>query len=115
LTLTNRHIKFMTIILLLVQLCLPLSGSLYISTVESTNETGHTGIVCVHTDADAGHESQDSHEQVPHCHELEAPCDTASGAVVKHSPIISLLATSYDGAVLPGYGAPPEIPPKNNV
>lgn len=114
-TITNRHSKFITIILLLVQLCLPLSGSLYISTIDSASEAGHTGIICAHTDVDAGNESQGGHQQVPYCHELDAPCDTASSTVVKHSPIISTLTASYNGAFKPGYGAPPEIPPKISV
>lgn len=114
-TLSERHDKILTILLLLVQLCLPFSGSLYISTNMSTSETGHTETACAHSDVDADNESQDRHNQIPHCHELDAPCDTVSGTVVKHSPLISLHKASYNGAFLPGYGAPPEFPPKYNV
>jgi hypothetical protein len=114
-TLSERHSKILTILLLLVQICLPLSGSLYISTNMSTSEIGHTETACVHADADADHESEDGHDQIPHCHELDAPCDTASGTVVKHSPLISQLTASHRGAFLPGYVAPLEIPPKFNV
>jgi len=70
---------------------------------------------CTHADADAEHESRDGHEQIPHCHELDAPCDTLSGTLIKHSPLISQLTASHRGAFLPGYGAPLEIPPKNTV
>ena len=103
------------ILLLLVQICLPLTGSLYISTNMSTSETGHTETACVHSDADADHESGDRHDQIPHCHELDAPYDTLSGTLIKHSLLISQLTASYRGAFLPGYGAPPEPPPKYNV
>lgn len=112
---SNRHSRIVIILLLLVQICLPLTGSLYISTNMSTSETGHTETACVHSDADADHESGDRHDQIPHCHELDAPCDAVSGTVVKHSPLISLHKASYNGAFLPGYGAPLEIPPKFNV
>jgi len=112
---TCRHFKILSILLLLVQLCLPLSGPLYISTSVSTSEAGHTGSACVHADADVDHESKDGHGQIPHCHELDAPCDTASGTEVKHSPLISKLTAFHRGAYLPGYGAPLEIPPKNKV
>lgn len=112
---TNRHSRILTVLLLLVQLCLPLSGSLYISTNVSLSETSHTETVCDHADADADHESKGGHEQIPHCHELDAPCDTVPGTVIKHTPLISQLTASHRGALLPGYGAPLEIPPKNNV
>ncbi len=113
--LSNRHSRILTVLLLLVQLFLPLSGSLYISTIESTSEASHTGIACTHTDEDADHESQDSHDQSHHCHELDAPYDTVSGTVVKHSPLISPLTASYKGSFLTGYGVPPEIPPEYGV
>lgn len=111
----DRHSKMITMLLLLVQICLPLSGPLYISTNMSTSETGHAETACVHADADADHESKDGHGQIPHCHELDAPCDTVSGTVVIHSPLISQLIVSHRGVFLPGYGAPPEIPPKSIV
>ena len=110
----DRHSKIITMLLLVVQICLPLSGSLYISTYMSTSETGYTETACVHADADADHESKDGHDQIPHCHELDAPCETVSGMVVKHSPFISQLTVSQRGAFLPGHGAPLEIPPKNS-
>jgi len=111
----SRHSKIITMLLLLVQICLPLSVSLYISTNMSTRETGHTETACVHVDADADIEPEDGHDQIPHCHELCAPCDTVSGTVIKHSPLLSQLTASHGGAILPGYGAPLEIPPKNIV
>lgn len=108
----GRHSKIITMLLLLVQLCLPLSGSLYISTVTSVSEAGHTEKICAHTDADTSHESQDTHNQIPHCHELDAPCDTISGTEVTYSTLTSELTASHGGAFLPGYGDPLEIPPK---
>lgn len=111
----DRQGKIITMLLLLVQICLPLSGALYISTNMSARETGHTETACVHADADANHESRDGHDQIPHCHELDAPCDTVSVTVLKHSPLISRLTASHRGAFLPGYGAPPEIPPEKMV
>ncbi len=114
-TLTDRHTRFLIVLLLLVQLSLPLFGSLYISTIVSTGEASHTEMMCVHTDADIYHESQDRHEHIPHCHELDSPYDTVSGTFVKHSPLISPLTALYKGAFLPGYGAPLEIPPKSHV
>jgi len=114
-TLTGAPGKTLTVLLLLVQLCLPLSGPLYIATVFSTNEAGHTGKACAHSDAGADHESQDGHEQIPHCHELDAPCDTVAGTVVKLAVLVSPLTTSYKGVDLPGYGAPLEFPPRHIV
>ncbi|MDD5287318.1 MAG: hypothetical protein PHD54_15815 [Desulfuromonadaceae bacterium] len=112
---SNRHCKIVTILLLLVQMCLPLSGPLYISTNVSSIEKSLTETACLHADADTDHQSKDGREQIPHCHELDAPCDTVSGALIKHSPLISKLTASHSGAFLPGYGAPLEIPPKNIV
>lgn len=101
--------------LLLVQLCLPFSGPIYFSTYLSTDEAEHTGLVCAHTADDADHDSQDDHKLITHCHELDAPCDTASGPSFDRFPVISALIASYDGAVLPGCGARIYIPPKNRV
>jgi len=111
----DRHSKIITMLLLLVQICLPLSGSLYISANMSKSETGYTETACTHVDADADHETSDRHDQIPHCHILDAPCDTVSGMAVKHSPFISRLIAFHSGAFLPGYDAPLEIPPKNIV
>lgn len=110
---SGRHIKVLTIVLLLVQLCLPVSGAVYFSDHLQASDDGHSEMSCAHTDAAADHESTDGHEQIPHCHELDAPCDTLTGTVVKHSPGSSPLKASYKGALLPGYGALIEIPPKN--
>lgn len=114
-TVMSGHNKIITMLLLLVQICLPLSGSLYVSANMSKSETGHSVAACAHADADADHESRDGHDHIPHCHELDAPCDTVSGTVLKHSPLISRLTASHGGTFLPGYGAPPEIPPENMV
>lgn len=113
--LSNRHGRILTVLLLLLQLCLPLSGSLCISTIESTSEASHTGIACAHTDEDGDHESQGGHDQSHHCHELDAPYDTVSGTVVKHSPLISPLTASDKCSFLPEYCATPEIPPENRA
>jgi hypothetical protein len=111
----DRQGKIIIMLLLLVQICLPLSGSLYLSTNMSTSEAGHTETGCVHVDIDVDHESRDGHDQIPHCHELDAPWDTVSGTTVNHTPLISQLTALQSGALLPGYGAPLEIPPKNKV
>ncbi|MSM39049.1 MAG: hypothetical protein GJT30_05445 [Geobacter sp.] len=112
---SGRHIKILTIVLLLVQLCLPISGAFYVADHLQTSAAGHAASSCAHTDAAADHESTDGHEQIPHCHELDAPCDTVPGSVVKHTQSIASLTASYKGALLPGYAALIEIPPKNIV
>ena len=101
--------------LLLVQLCLPVSAAVYLSDHLQTSAAGLSEMSCAHTDAAADHESTDQHEQIPHCHELDAPCDILPGTVVNHTPGISLLTASYKGSLLPGYGALIEIPPINIV
>lgn len=114
-SLPDRHIKVLTIVLLVVQLCLPVYGPDYFSAFLSTIEANHAGFVCAHADADSDHESQDGHQHIAHCHELDAPCDTASGLVLDYSPVISALTSSDKGALLHGYGAPFDIPPENRV
>ena len=109
------NLKIMAVPLLLVQLCLPVSGAVYFSDHLQTSAAGHSEMSCAHLDAAADHESRDRHEQILHCHELDAPCDTLPGTAVKHTPDISPLTASYKGALLPGYGALIEIPPKNIV
>lgn len=114
-SLIGRHSKFMTIILLLVQLCLPLSGPLYISAAYGEREAGHTAPACAHPDADSDHESQDSHQQITHCHVLDAPGVTSSAPVLDYSPVISILTSSDKGALLDGYGVPFDIPPEHHA
>jgi hypothetical protein len=111
----GSHIKVLTIVLLLVQLCLPVSGAVYFSDHLQASGDGHSEMSCAHTDAAADLESTEGHEQIPHCHELDAPCDTLTGTVIKHTQDISPLTASYKGALLPGYVALIEIPPKNIV
>ena len=108
-------IKVLALLLLAVQLCLPISGSVYVSGFLSNGEASHMGMICDHTDADSGHESQDNHQQIAHCHELDAPGVTASGPVLDYSPVISTLTSSDKGTLLDGYGAPLDIPPENRV
>lgn len=96
----NRHSRFPVILLLLVQLCLPLTGKFYISTVVSMSEAGHTEAICLHTEADADNESRDGHEQILRCHELNAPSVTASGPVLDYSPAVSILTSSDKDALL---------------
>jgi len=112
---SGRHIKALTIVLLLVQLCLPVSGAVYFADHLQMSAAGHSEMSCAHTDAAADHESRDGHEQIPHCHELDAPCDTLPDAVVKNTLNIYPLTASYKGALLQGYSALIEIPPKNIV
>ncbi len=102
--------------MLLLQIIFPLYGSLYIFTVADLNESEHAGITaCAHTDADFDHKSGENHQQVFHCHVLDAPYDTASRIVVKHSPLVSQLTAPYKGAFLPGYGVPFDIPPEDFI
>lgn len=109
----TRHTKIVTITLLLVQLCLPLSGPVHIIEYLSASEAAHKGIACAHTDADSGHESPDGHKQIIHCHELDAPCDTVPGTVLELSAVVSSLTSSDKGVLLTGYKAPIDIPPKS--
>lgn len=107
------YIKVPTLFLLVILLCLPVYGPDYFSEYLSTTATHHSGFVCDHAGADSGHESQHGHQNIHHCHELDAPCITSSGPVLDHSPIISILASSDRGALLEGYGFPFDIPPEN--
>lgn len=111
---SNKHIKVLTILLLVVQLCLPVYGPDYFSEFLSSIEANNAGFVCDHSDADSDCESRDDH-QATHCHELDAPSVTASGPALDYSPVISTLTPSDKGALLRGYGVPFDIPPENRV
>lgn len=115
--LTDRDIKVLIIVLLAVLLCLPAYGPDYFSQYLSTAEANHAGFVCDHADADAdpGHETQDEHRHIAHCHELDAPCVMPSALRLDYSPLVSAIASSNKGTVLDGYGAPFDIPPENRV
>lgn len=114
-SLPDRHLKVLTIALLVILLCLPVYGPDYFSEYLSTVATHHSGFVCDHAGADSGHESQDGHQHITHCHELDAPCVTSFGLVLDYSPIVSALTSSDKGALLHGYDAPFDIPPENRV
>lgn len=114
-TLINGHSRILTMLLLLVQLSLPLSGPLYISNLLGSIEESHAGFVCTHAGSDAGHEPQDGHQRITHCYELDAPCDITAAIVLDYQPVISTITSSGKGALLPGYSAPIYIPPKNSV
>lgn len=109
----NRSINVLTIAPLVVLLCLPVYGPGYFSDYLSTVEANHAGFVCDHADADSDHESQDGHQKIVHCHELDTPGDITSATVVEHLPVISTLTSSDEGTPLDGYGAPFEIPPEH--
>lgn len=111
----NRHIKVLTILLLVLQLCLPVYGPDYFSEYSSTIEANNTGFVCDHAGGESGHESQDGRQDITHCHELDVPGDITYGILVDYSPVISALTSSDKGALLDGYGAPFDIPPENRV
>ncbi|MBI5485207.1 MAG: hypothetical protein HY888_12190 [Deltaproteobacteria bacterium] len=111
----HSQIRFLTIILLMVQLCLPVYGPDYFSEHLSAVGASHAGFVCDHAGADSDHESGNGNQQVAHCHELDAPCVVSSSLVLEHSPVISRLISSDKGALLDGYGAPFDIPPENPV
>ena len=110
-----RHLKALTIVLILVLFCLPLTGDVYFTTYLSTSEASDAGLICDHNGADSGHESNNGPKMITHCHELDAPYDTASGPFLGHFPIVSMLASTYLGAMLPGYEVPIDIPPENPV
>jgi hypothetical protein len=111
----DKNITVLTIVLLVVLLCLPVYGPDYFAEYLSSVEANHAGFVCDHAGADSDHESQDGHQQIGHCHELDAPCVTAAAAALDYSPAISILTSSDKGALLDGYGAPFDIPPENRV
>ncbi len=113
--LSGRHIKILTTVLLVVQLCLPVYGPDHFSGVLASLESGNSGFVCTHADVESDHDSQEGHKHFPHCHELNAPCEITSGLVLDHSPIISKLSLPDKGTLLPGYGNPIDIPPENRV
>lgn len=114
-SITCRHMKALTILLLVVQLCLPVYGPEYFSAYLSSVESSHSGFVCAHADADSDHESHDGHKPITFCHELDSPYDVTSALALEHSPVISTLTSSDKGALLDGYGAPFDIPPENCV
>lgn len=111
--LSDRHTTMLSLLLLLIQLCLSLSGPGYFYGDAGANEAVHAASACDHATADVDREPREGHDRIVHCHEFDAPCDLASVPALRHSPLTSLLSGSYDGAMLPGYGAPIEFPPKN--
>lgn len=110
---SGRHIKALAMVLLLIRLCLPISGPIYFSDYLSTSEASHAGIVCAHSGADSGHNSHDDQKRITHCHELDAPCDTVPCPVLEHLAVILSLTVSDRGTLLPGHEPPIEIPPKH--
>lgn len=112
---SSSHIKILTVLLLVVQLCLPLSGSVYVFEVSSQRGENHTGVVCTQADVAADRESHHGHEQIPHCHELDAPCESVAGFILDHSPVIAALKAADKGVLLPGYYVPIDIPPEIRV
>lgn len=113
----DGHIKVLTTALLVLLLCLPVYGPDYFSEYVSSVEAHHAGFVCNHDHAgsNSDHESQDGHQQIAHCHELDAPCDAVPAIVLGYSPVISVFTSSDKGALLDGYGAPLDIPPEHHV
>lgn len=111
--LPNKQINILTIIFLVLQLCLPVYGPAYFSEVAGTAATSQAGVVCVHVDVGTNHESQGRHPHVTPCHELDAPCDIPSAFAFDQWPLISSLTAIDKGILLPGYGAPFDIPPEN--
>lgn len=111
----DRHMKFLTIALLVVQLCLPVYGPAYFFEVLNDIEASDSGFVCNHADVESDRESHEGHQHIHHCHELNAPCEIASSLIIGHSPVISTLSSSEKGSLLPGYGSPIDIPPENFI
>lgn len=104
-------INILTIVLLVLQLCLPVYGPAYFSEVAMIADTGPGGVVCAHAEVDVNHESHENHPHMHPCYELDAPCDISHGMVLSQSIIATLIATDQ-GILLPGYGAPFDIPPE---
>lgn len=111
--LLSKQINILTIIFLVLQLCLPVYGPAYFSEVAGTAGASQAGVVCLHADVGTNHESQGRHPHVTPCHELDAPCDIHSAFVFDQRPIISSLTATDKGTLLPGYGAPFDIPPES--
>lgn len=111
---SGRHMKFWTIVLLAVLLCLPFSGPVYTSELTGSPGTSHTGFVCVHEDTDYGHESGAGHALITHCHELDAPCDAPPPLKLDYPPAVSTLTSPVSGSLLPGHDIPIEFPPENH-
>lgn len=105
-------LNILTIVLLILQLCLPVYGPAYFSEVAKIADTGPFGVVCAHAEVDVNREPHESHSHKPPCHELDAPCDLPSGMVLSQKSIIAPLIATDQGILLPGYGAPFDIPPE---
>jgi hypothetical protein len=107
--------RFLTAAVLVILLCLPVYGPAYFLELVDAVGTSHTGFVCADESTDSGRESHDDHQQTAHCRELDAPCDLTSSPALDHSFAISALISSDKGTVLPGHGAPIEIPPEYHL
>lgn len=109
---SGRLIKACTLLLLVVQLLLPLSGQAFLFGHWSDPPADRGASACTHDGAGNDHGEQHEQEQIPHCHELEAPGVTASGPIMLFMPVVARLAAFYRGTLLSGYGDPLDIPPQ---
>jgi hypothetical protein len=107
--------KFLTTVLLVIQLSLPAYGPGYFFALLDAVGTSHTGFVCADGNADSDREAQDDQQQNAHCRELDAPCDLPSRLALGHPYAIASLTTSHTGTVLSGHGDPLEIPPEHRA
>ncbi len=107
--LTRPPINVLTICLLVLQLWLPVTMSaVFLEAVRTNN----SGVVCPHAEADADHESQESHPHITLCHELEGPCDITAGYVMDPRAGFTPATSTGTGVLLAGYRAPFDIPPE---
>lgn len=105
---SGNLIKACTLLLIIVQLCLPLSGQVFLFGHGSPPAVA----TCTHADAAADHGTHHDQEPIPHCHELETPGVTGAGPVVMFAPVAARLTAIYCGTLLPGHGDPIDIPPE---
>lgn len=109
---SGKLIKACTLLLMVVQLCLPLSGQSFIFGHWSESSADRGSAVCDHVNPAADPGGAHDQESIPHCHELEAPGVTAAGPLVRCVPVVARLAIFYCGTLLSGYGAPIDMPPE---
>jgi len=104
-----------TILLVLIQLCLPLSGPLYISTAMSNSDESLSGLICKHSGSETDHNTHDSDRQTAHCHVIDAPCLTTSAISADYRPLTSITTPLHKGVLLQGYESDRYIPPEHSV
>ncbi len=107
--------KVFTILLVLTQLCLPLSGPLYISSAMGNSEESRSGLICEHSGSEPNHNTQDNDRQIAHCHVIDAPCLTTSAISADYRPLTSKTTPLNKGVLLQGYESAKYIPPEYSL